>query len=207
MQLKILITTSNGEMLYQYDSFTERRTYDNVLITGLISAIVVLSNEVVSSFPREIEFEGKILYFYKENDFIAALLADIDSPFNGDILPILLAKFKKVQNEHKFPLNQALKYEKEITYAIKDYLAFYLANIQKNMVRLLEETELSDYHSIIKLKAVAKDHMKENEDFLSIELICRMLPDGLNKILFGLVVGIPIVISGNKSIVKQTINT
>ena len=107
--LKILITSKNGELLYQYDSFSETKIHDNALVTGLISAIVALSSEVICSFPREIEFEGKILYFYTENELIVALLVDIDAPFNGDILPIILAEFRQVQNKHQFSIYQALK--------------------------------------------------------------------------------------------------
>lgn len=207
MRLKIIITTETGELLFSYDSFTENRKYDNVLITGLISAIVVLSNEVVSSFPREIEFEGKILYFYRENEFIAALLADIESPFNGSILPIILGVFKEVQEKYSFPTHKAMRYDREIAHAVKDCLAMYLANMQKKMVKLLDDTDVADYNSIIKVKAVAKDFLKDSSQFLPIDLICRMIPDGMEKILYGLVVGIPIVISGNKDIVEQLINS
>ena len=206
--LKILITTKNGELLYQYDSFSENQVHDNALVTGLISAIVALSSEVVYSFPREIEFEGKILYFYTENEFIAALLVDIESPFNGDLLPILLAEFRTVQEKHNFHMFQALRYENEISHKIKSALAEYLSNLQNNMTSILEKTDLTDTKSIIKLKNVARDVMFDGpSDFLSFDLINRLLPEGFDKILYALIVGYPIVVSGNRSIVEPMIHS
>ncbi|MHA1407165.1 MAG: hypothetical protein ACTSSG_07265 [Candidatus Heimdallarchaeaceae archaeon] len=206
--MKILITTKNGELLYQYDSFTESQVHDNALVTGLISAIVALSSEVVSSFPRELEFEGKILYFYNENEFIAALLTDIESPFNGDILPLLLAEFRQVQKKYNFSSFEAIKYQKEISYRIKGALAEYLSNIQRNMSSFFEKTDLNDYNSIIKLKNVARDLIFEGpKDFLSFDLISRLIPEGMDKILYALVVGIPLIVTGNRSIVEPMIQS
>ena len=206
--MKVLITTKNGELLYQYDSFTEVHFPDNALVTGLISAIVALSSEVVFSFPREMEFEGKMLYFYIENELIAALLVDIDSPFNGTILPILLAEFKQVQAVHKFSIQQALKYHNEINTKIKSSLANYLSNIQKNMMSVFEKTDLTDFDSLIKLKNVAKDSVLDgSKEFLSYEVICRLIPEGLDRILYGLVVGIPLIVSGTRSIVEPMIHS
>jgi len=206
-KVKILITTKNGELLYQYDSFTESQVHDNALVTGLISAIVALSSEVVSSFPRELEFEGKILYFYNENEFIAALLTDIESPFNGDILPLLLAEFRQVQKKYNFSSFEAIKYQKEISYRIKGALAEYLSNIQRNMSSFFEKTDLNDYNSIIKLKNVARDLIFEGpKDFLSFDLISRLIPEGMDKILYALVVGIPLIVTGNRSIVEPMIS-
>ncbi len=207
-RVKILITTKNGELLYQYESFSEKRIHDNALVTGLISAIVTLSSEVICSFPREIEFEGKILYFYIENELIVALLVDIDGPFNGSILPILLAEFKKVQQKLNFSIFQAIKFEKEISVEIKACLAEYLSNIQKNMINIFEKTDLQDYDSLIKLKNVAKDRVLEGtKDFLSFEVITRILPEGFDKVLYAVVVGIPIVINGNRNLVESMIHS
>ena len=206
--LKILITTKNGELLYQYDSFSENKIHDNALVTGLISAIVTLSSEVVCSFPREIEFEGKILYFYTENDLIVAMLVDIQAPFNGDILPLLLAEFRKVKQEFKFSNYQAIKYEGEIAGAIKSALAEYLSNMQKNMINIFDKTGLIDKNSLIKLKSVAKDVITNgSNDFLSFEMIARIIPEGMDKILYGLIVGIPVVVVGNRSIAEPMIHT
>ena len=206
--LKLLITSKYGELLFQYDSFSESQVHDNALVTGLISAIVALSSEVISSFPREIEFEGKILYFYTENELIAALLVDIDSPFNGDILPILLAEFRSAQEKYKFHFFEAIRYEKEISSSIKSSLAEYLSNLQKNMISIYEKTDLHDYDSIIKLKNVARDIMFDGpKDFLSFDLITRLIPEGLDKILYALVVGYPIVVTGNRNIVEPMIHS
>lgn len=206
--LKILITSKNGELLYQYDSFSENKIHDNALVTGLISAIVALSSEVVNSFPREIEFEGKILYFYTENELIVALLVDIEAPFNGDILPILLAEFKKVQQQYNFSIYQAIKYEEEVSTEIKSALAGYLSNMQKNMLNILDKTDLSDYESMVKLKNVARDVMfDESKDFLSFEIISRLVPEGLDKVLYGLTVGIPVVVVGNRNLVEPMIHS
>ncbi|MHA1202826.1 MAG: hypothetical protein ACTSQ4_09925 [Candidatus Heimdallarchaeaceae archaeon] len=206
--LKILITSKNGELLYQYDSFSENKIHDNALVTGLISAIVALSSEVVNSFPREIEFEGKILYFYTENELIVALLVDIEAPFNGDILPILLAEFKKVQQQYNFSIYQAIKYEAEVSTEIKSALAGYLSNMQKNMLNILDKTDLSDYESMVKLKNVARDVMFDgSKDFLSFEIISRLVPEGLDKVLYGLIVGIPVVVVGNRNLVETMIHS
>lgn len=206
--VKILITTKNGELLYQYDSFSEGRIHDNALVTGLISAIVALSSEVICSFPREIEFEGKILYFYFENDLIAALLVDIDGPFNGNILPLLLAEFRKVQQKHNFSLFQALKYENEVSINIKSCLAEYLSNMQQNMINIFEKTDLEDYDSLIKLKNVAKDKVMDgSKEFLSFEIITRLIPEGFDKVLYAVVVGIPVVVTGNRNIVESMIHS
>ncbi len=206
--LKILVTSKYGELLYQYDSFSESQVHDNALVTGLISAIVALSSEVVSSFPREIEFEGKILYFYTENELIAALLVDIDSPFNGDILPILLAEFRSAQERYNFNLFEAIRFEKEISSGIKSSLAEYLSNIQKNMVSIYEKTDLHDYDSVIKLKNVARDIVFDGPmDFLSFDLITRLIPEGLDKILYALIVGYPVVVTGNRNIVEPMIHS
>ncbi len=206
--LKILITSKNGELLYQYDSFSENKIHDNALVTGLISAIVALSSEVVNSFPREIEFEGKILYFYTENELIVALLVDIEAPFNGDILPILLAEFKKVQQQYNFSIYQSIKYEAEVSTEIKSALAGYLSNMQKNMLNILNKTDLSDYESMVKLKNVAKDVMfDESKEFLSFEIISRLVPEGLDKVLYGLTVGIPVVVVGNRNLVEPMIHS
>jgi hypothetical protein len=202
-EVKILITTKNGELLYQYDSLPDSVIHDNALVTGLISAIIALSSEVVCSFPREIEYEGKILYFYYENDLVASILADIESPFNGNILPLLVAEFKSVQIKHNFHAFEALRYENEIGERIKSCLAEYLSNIQRNMITIFEKTDLTDYDSLIKLKNVAKDGALEgNMDFLSFEVIGRLLPEGLDKILYGLVIGIPVVVVGNRNVVE-----
>ena len=207
-EVKILITTKNGELLYQYDSSSEQVVVDNALVTGLISAIIALSSEVVYSFPREIEYEGKILYFYNENDLVVSLLVDIESPFNGNILPLLLAEFKQVQLKNKFHAFEAIRYEEEIGTQIKSCLAEYLSNIQQNMVNFFQRTDLSDYDSIIKLKTVAKDSMLDNtRDFLSFDVITRLIPEGIDKILYGLVVGIPVIVSGNRNLVESMIQS
>jgi len=206
--LKILITSKNGELLYQYDSFSENKIHDNALVTSLISAIVALSSEVVNSFPREIEFEGKILYFYTETELIVALLVDIDAPFNGDILPILLAEFKKVQQKYNFSIYRAIKYEEEVAIGIKSALAGYLSNMQKNMLNIFEKTDLTDYKSLIKLKNVARDVMFDgSREFLSFEIISRIVPEGLDKVLYGLIVGLPIVVVGNRNLVEPMIHS
>ncbi len=206
--LKILITSKNGELLYQYDSFSEIKIHDNALITGLISAIVALSSEVVCSFPREIEFEGKILYFYIENELIVALLVDIDAPFNGDILPILLAEFKKVQQKYNFSIYRAIKYEEEVSTRIKTALAKYLSNMQKNMLTIFRKTDLTDYKSMVKLKNVARDVMFDgSREFLSFEIISRVIPEGLGKVLYGLIVGLPVIVVGNRNLVEPMIHT
>ena len=206
--MKILITTKNGELLYQYDSSSETVLIDNALVTGLISAIIALSSEVVCSFPREIEYEGKILYFYNENDLIASLLVDIESPFNGNILPLLLAEFKQVQLQHKFHAYEAIRFEKEIGIQIKSCLAEYLSNIQNNMLNIFEKTDLTDYESLIKLKNVARDSMLDNSrDFLSFDVITRLIPEGLEKVIYGLVVGIPVLVTGNRNIVESMIQS
>ncbi len=207
-EVKILITTKNGELLYQYDSLPDSVVHDNALVTGLISAIIALSSEVVCSFPREIEYEGKILYFYYENDLVTSLLVDIESPFNGNILPLLLAEFKFVQSKHKFHVYEALRFEIEIGDRIKSCLAEYLSNIQRNMITIFEKTDLTDYDSLIKLKNVAKDGVLEGKvDFLSFEVIGRLIPEGLDKILYGLVIGIPVVVSGNRNIVESMVQS
>ncbi len=206
--LKILITSKNGELLYQYDSFSENKIHDNALVTGLISAIVALSSEVVNSFPREIEFEGKILYFYTETELIVALLVDIDAPFNGDILPILLSEFKKVQQKYNFSIYRAIKYEEEVAIGIKSALAGYLSNMQKNMLNIFEKTDLTDYKSLIKLKNVARDVMFDgSREFLSFEMISRIVPEGLDKVLYGLIVGLPVVVVGNRNLVEPMIHS
>ncbi|MHA1591110.1 MAG: hypothetical protein ACTSUP_01235 [Candidatus Heimdallarchaeaceae archaeon] len=206
--MKILITSKNGELLYQYDSFSESKIHDNALVTGLISAIVALSSEVVNSFPREIEFEGKILYFYTENELIVALLVNIEAPFNGDILPLLLAEFKKVQQKYNFSIYQAIKYEEEVSIEIKSALAGYLSNMQKNMLKVIEKTDLTDYKSLIKLKNVARDVMFDgSREFLSFEIISRLVPEGLDKVLYGLIVGIPVIVVGNRNLVEPMIHS
>ncbi len=201
--MKILITSLDGELLFQYDSFSEKKVYDNALVTSLIGAIVALSKEVISSFPREIEYGDKILYFYNENDYIVALLIDTESPFNGNILPLLLAAFKETQEKYHFSKSTAIKYEKEIKKALMGYLAEYLSTMQQNMLNIMEKTGLTDFESLTKLKTVARQNMLNEDDMLSVELICRMIPDGLSKLLYGLVVGIPIIITGNRSISQQ----
>ncbi len=207
-EVKILITSKNGELLYQYDSYSENVVIDNALVTGLISAIITLSSEVVYSFPREIEYEGKILFFYNENELVASLLVDIESPFNGNILPLLLAEFKQVQLKHKFNSYEAISYEEEIGVQIKSCLAGYLSNIQQNMINIFEKTDLTDYDSLIKLKNVAKDSMLDNSrDFLSFEVITRLIPEGIDKILYGLVIGIPVIVAGNRNIVESMIQS
>jgi len=206
--VKLLITSKNGELLFQYDSSSESVVVDNALVTGLISAIIALSSEVVYSFPREIEYEGKILYFYYENDLVVSLLVDIESPFNGNILPLLLAQFKKVQLKHQFHFFDAIRYENEIGIEIKSCLAEYLSNIQQNMMNVFEKTDLTDYDSLIKLKSVAKDSMLDNSrDFLSFDVITRLIPEGIDKILYGLVVGIPVIVTGNRNIVESMIQS
>ncbi len=206
--MKILITSKNGELLYQYDSSSEAVIIDNALVTGLISAIIALSSEVVCSFPREIEYEGKILYFYNENDLVISLLVDIESPFNGNILPLLLAEFKQLQLQYTFHAYEAIRYEEEIGTRIKSCLAEYLSNIQTNMIHIFEKTDLTDYESLIKLKNVAKDSMLDNSrDFLSFDIITRLIPEGIDKIIYGLVVGVPVIISGNRNIVESMIQS
>ncbi len=206
--LKILITSKNGELLYQYDSFSEIKIHDNALVTGLISAIVALSSEVVCSFPREIEFEGKMLYFYTENELIIALLIDIDAPFNGDILPILLAEFKKIQQKYNFSIYRAIKYEEEVSIGIKSALAGYLSNIQKNMLGVFGKTDLTDNKSILKLKNVARDVMfDESREFLSFEIISRVIPEGIDKVLYALIVGLPVIVVGNRNLVEPMIHS
>ncbi len=206
--MKILITSKNGELLYQYDSSSEAVIVDNALVTGLISAIIALSSEVVYSFPREIEYEGKILYFYYENDLVVSLLVDIESPFNGNILPLLLAEFKQVQLKHNFNSFEAIRFEEEKGAQIKYCLAEYLSNIQQNMMNIFEKTDLTDYDSIIKLKNVAKDSMLDNSrDFLSFDVITRLIPEGIDRILYALVVGIPVIVTGNRNIVESMIQS
>lgn len=206
--MKILISTEYGELLYQYDSFNEINHHDNALISGLLSAIISLSREVVSSFPREIEFEGRMLYFYQENEYITAMLVDTDSPFKSHLLPLILADYKRVRDQYHFNNHDAIKYEKQITDAIRGCLAKYLSNIQKRMITILDRTQLLDYFSLLSLKQVAKEQsMKNIPDYLPIRMVNRLIPNKIDTLLFCLVMGIPIVFTGNKSIVELIIPT
>jgi len=206
--VKILITTISGQLLFQYDSFTEKNDYDNALVTGLISAIIFLGKEIVSAFPKEVEFEGKILYLYKEDDIIVALLANTDAPFNSTVLPLLYAKFQQIKEEKGFNYYDAIKHQSAIEKAIKSVLADYLSQLQQKMLRAIETTDLLDVISVIKLKTVAKDVMFNGEpEFLSFEVISRLIPDGFDKILYALTVGIPIIVTGNKNIVEPVVQS
>ncbi|MHA1686279.1 MAG: hypothetical protein ACTSYD_07685 [Candidatus Heimdallarchaeaceae archaeon] len=202
-----MICTEQGQLLFSYDSFTERNI-DNALVSGLFSAIVALSSEVASSFPREIEFEGKILYFYKENELIIALLNDIESPFTGNILPLLLAKYKQVQTKFGFRFHDSIKYQNEVADQIKDTLAQYLSNIQNNMLSMLDLTDLSDSNTLLKLKSISKDAVANGEnELLSFEVIARLIPEGFDRVIYACLVGIPVVVTGNRVLVEQVIHT
>ncbi|MCK4897009.1 MAG: hypothetical protein KAS47_09375, partial [Candidatus Heimdallarchaeota archaeon] len=128
--------------------------------------------------------------------------------FNGDILPLLLAEFKKVQQKYNFSIYRAINYEEEVSIEIKSALAEYLSNMQTNMLNVFKKTDLTDYKSLIKLKNVARDVMFDgSREFLSFEIISRIVPEGLDKVLYGLIVGIPVIVVGNRNLVEPMIHS
>ena len=88
-------------------------------------------------------------------------------------------------------------------YSLKYGEIFEAGTGAETLRKIFEKTDLTDYDSLIKLKNVAKDGALEgNMDFLSFEVIGRLLPEGLDKVLYGLVIGIPVVVAGNRNVVE-----
>ena len=46
-----------------------------------------------------------------------------------------------------------------------------------------------------------------SREFLSFEIISRIVPEGLDKVLYGLIVGIPVIVVGNRNLVEPMIHS
>ncbi|MBY9001251.1 MAG: hypothetical protein KGD64_10075 [Candidatus Heimdallarchaeota archaeon] len=46
-----------------------------------------------------------------------------------------------------------------------------------------------------------------SREFISFDLISRIVPEGLDKVLYGIVIGIPVVVVGNRNLAEPMIHT
>ena len=109
---------------------------------------------------------------------------------------------------HHLILSFSIKYQNEVADQIKDTLAQYLSNIQNNMLSMLDLTDLSDSNTLLKLKSISKDAVANGEnELLSFEVIARLIPEGFDRVIYACLVGIPVVVTGNRVLVEQVIHT